>query len=157
MQSYYMPTDRGVTNVPCGIVFFSQEGGGIGDADLLPEVRRELFRSRALGQDRGEAAAALSGFTGLRRRFDIVGTRNGVTVIDDFGHNPDKIAATLATLHAFPGRLLIFFQPHGSGPLQKMGRELIDRFDGHLPANAELLMTHPPYYGRTVAPPTGKH
>ena len=44
-------------------------------------------------------------------------TRGGVTVIDDFGHNPDKIAATLATCHAFPGRLLLFFQPHGYGPL----------------------------------------
>src|SRR3546814_463485 len=68
-----------------------------------------LAAVRALGLDLREAAAALSGFTGLRRRFDIVGTRNGVTVIDDFGHNPDKIAATLAPLHAFPGRLLIFF------------------------------------------------
>ena len=38
-------------------------------------------------------------------------------MIDDFGHNPDKIAATLRTLHAFPGRLLLFFQPHGYGPL----------------------------------------
>ena len=40
---------------------------------------------------------------GLRRRFEMVGEANGVTVIDDFGHNPDKIAATLRTLHAFPG------------------------------------------------------
>ena len=43
--------------------------------------------------------------------------RTASRVIDDFGHNPDKIAATLRTLHAFPGRLLVFFQPHGYGPL----------------------------------------
>src|SRR5579872_1206391 len=35
-------------------------------------------------------------------------------------HNPDKIEATLATLHAFPGRLLVMFQPHGFGPLKAM-------------------------------------
>ena len=36
-----------------------------------------------------------SGFSGIKRRFERVGTANGVTVIDDFAHNPDKIAATL--------------------------------------------------------------
>ncbi|PWG03129.1 glutamate ligase domain-containing protein [Sphingosinicella humi] len=109
-----------------------------------------LAAVRALGLDLGPAAAALSGFTGLRRRFDIVGTRHGVTVIDDFGHNPDKIAATLKTLHAFPGRLLIFFQPHGYGPLQKMGRELIDGFAHNLAAEDVLLMPDPAYFGGTV-------
>jgi UDP-N-acetylmuramate--alanine ligase len=109
-----------------------------------------LAAARALGLDLREAAAALAGFTGLRRRFDIVGTRHDVTVIDDFGHNPDKIAATLATLHAFPGRLLIFFQPHGYGPLQKMGRELIDTFAHYLKADDVLLMPDPAYFGGTV-------
>ena len=71
---------------------------------------------------------AIEGFTGLRRRFELVGEAAGVAVIDDFGHNPDKIAATLATLHAFPGRLLLLFQPHGYGPLKvdapRTGRDL---------------------------------
>lgn len=109
-----------------------------------------LAAVRALGLDLRKAAVALSGFTGLRRRFDIVGTRNGITVIDDFGHNPDKIAATLETLHAFPGRLLLFFQPHGYGPLQKMGRELIDGFARNLSAEDVLLMPDPAYFGGTV-------
>ncbi|MEI9932723.1 MAG: cyanophycin synthetase [Rhizomicrobium sp.] len=56
----------------------------------------------------------------------------GVTVIDDFAHNPDKIAATLATLHDFPGRLLIMFQPHGFSPLIKMRAEFIDGFANSL-------------------------
>ena len=62
------------------------------------------------GGGRGRRAArrcrrrAIEGFTGLKRRFELVGEANGVAVIDDFGHNPDKIAATLDTLHAFPGR-----------------------------------------------------
>ena len=52
-----------------------------------------------------EAAHALEGFAGTKRRLEVVGKAGGVTVIDDFAHNPDKITATLATLHAFPGRL----------------------------------------------------
>src|SRR6185436_16940902 len=67
-----------------------------------------LAAAEAAGVPLAEAAAALAGFTGLRRRFELVGTAGGVGVIDDFGHNPDKIAATLKTLHAFPGRLLLF-------------------------------------------------
>ena len=61
---------------------------------------------------------------------EVVGTAGGVTVIDDFAHNPDKIAATLETLHAFPGRLLVMFQPHGFGPLRLMKDEFIDGFAG---------------------------
>ncbi|HEY6916700.1 MAG TPA: Mur ligase family protein, partial [Allosphingosinicella sp.] len=51
-----------------------------------------LAAARAANVDLREAAAALAGFVGLRRRFEVVGTRNGISVIDDFGHNPDKIA-----------------------------------------------------------------
>ena len=43
--------------------------------------------------DRDEAAAAIEGFAGLKRRFELVGEANGVAVLDDFGHNPAKVAA----------------------------------------------------------------
>ena len=47
------------------------------------------------------AAAHLREFSGIRRRLEVVGTANEITVVDDFAHNPDKISATLETLHAF--------------------------------------------------------
>ena len=62
-----------------------------------------LAAANAVGVPLEDAARALEGFKGVRRRLEVVGTANGVTVIDDFAHNPDKIAATLATLHDFPG------------------------------------------------------
>ena len=71
-------------------------------------------------------------------------------MIDDFGHNPDKIAATLRTLHAFPGRLLLFFQPHGYGPLRMMKDELIATFADGMAAEDVLIMPDPVYYGGTV-------
>lgn len=97
-----------------------------------------------------QGAAALARFAGLRRRLDLVGTRHDVTVIDDFGHNPDKIGATLDTLHAFPGRLLVMFQPHGYGPLRLMGRALAETFQSRLDADDRLFLPDPVYYGGTV-------
>jgi UDP-N-acetylmuramate--alanine ligase len=94
--------------------------------------------------------AALSRFTGIRRRLEMVGTARGITVIDDFAHNPDKISATLATLHAFPGRLLILFQPHGYGPLRKMKQEFVAGFARDLAPDDVLLMPEPVYYGGTT-------
>jgi UDP-N-acetylmuramate--alanine ligase len=109
-----------------------------------------LAAARAAGVTLAQGAAALASFQGLRRRFDIVGTKGGVTVIDDFGHNPDKIAATLATLHAFPGRLLILFQPHGYGPLKTMGEALIASFAANLGEEDVLILPDPVYHGGTV-------
>jgi UDP-N-acetylmuramate--alanine ligase len=109
-----------------------------------------LAAAEAAGLPLAEAAEALSEFTGLRRRLELVGTANNVAVIDDFGHNPDKITATLRTLHAFPGRLLIFFQPHGYGPLRTMKDELIGTFVREMAADDVLIMPDPVYYGGTT-------
>lgn len=97
-----------------------------------------------------DAATALGEFGGVRRRFELVGEAAGVAVIDDFGHNPDKIAATLKTLHDFPGRLLVMFQPHGYGPLKKMKAELIACFADNLGPDDMLLMPEPVYFGGTT-------
>ncbi|MDR3425113.1 MAG: Mur ligase family protein [Alphaproteobacteria bacterium] len=109
-----------------------------------------LAASQAVGVDASFAVAALEKFTGIKRRLEIVGARNNVTVIDDFAHNPDKIAATLAALHDFPGRLLIFFQPHGYGPLRLMRAEYIDAFACHLKDADILVMPDPVYFGGTT-------
>jgi UDP-N-acetylmuramate--alanine ligase len=109
-----------------------------------------LCAARASGVSLQAAAGALGSFTGIKRRFERVGVANGVTVFDDFAHNPDKIAATLATLHAFPGRLLVMFQPHGFGPLQLLKSALIDCFAENLREDDALVMPEPVYYGGTV-------
>jgi UDP-N-acetylmuramate--alanine ligase len=109
-----------------------------------------LAAAGAAGVPLAEGAEALGAFQGLRRRFEVVGTSGGVSVIDDFGHNPDKIAATLKTLHAFPGRLLLFFQPHGFGPLRQMGEELAATFADNMADDDVLLLSDPAFFGGTV-------
>ena len=73
-----------------------------------------------------------------------------LTVIDDFGHNPDKISATLATLHQFPGRLLVMWQPHGYGPIRQMKDQFIEMFARDLAPQDFLLLPEPAYFGGTV-------
>lgn len=109
-----------------------------------------LGAARACGVTLREAASALEGFNGLRRRFELVGEANGVTVIDDFAHNPDKIEATLGTLHGFAGRLLVMFQPHGFGPLRLMKDAFIDCLARNLDDSDVLIMPDPVYFGGTV-------
>jgi len=109
-----------------------------------------IAATRALGVRVEDAVQALARFEGTKRRLETVGTAAGVTVIDDFAHNPDKIDASLATLRAHPGRLLIMFQPHGYGPLAKMGDELADSFAKGLASGDRLYLPDPAYFGGTV-------
>jgi len=59
-------------------------------------------------------AEALGSFAGVQRRFTVRGEVNGITVVDDYGHHPAEIRATLAGARAaFPQRrILCAFQPH---------------------------------------------
>jgi len=109
-----------------------------------------IAAARMVGVRIEDAVNALGRFEGLRRRLETVGEAGGVTVIDDFAHNPDKIDATLATLRAQPGRLLIMFQPHGYGPLAKMGEQLADSFAKGMAPDDRLYLPDPVYQGGTV-------
>jgi len=144
--------------MPTGMRFTLTELGGAKHAVVLnvpgahnvANALAALGAVRAIGVPLDQAVATLETFAGIRRRMEVVGTANGVTVIDDFAHNPDKIAATLKTLHAFDGRLLILFQPHGFGPLRLMKAEFIDGFAGLMREDDVLLMPEPVYFGGTT-------
>lgn len=109
-----------------------------------------LAAARALGLPMGDAVAALADFAGIARRYEVVGQANGITVIDDFAHNPDKVGATLAAAAELPGRALIFFQPHGYGPLKQMGKELAASFAAGMREHDRLWVCDPVYFGGTV-------
>ena len=147
----------GLAEAPASVAFDVSHGAETAEVSLAVPGRHNasnalaaIAAALAVGIPLAQAAAALAGFTGLKRRFEIVGTENGVTVIDDFAHNPDKITATLRTLHAFPGRLLLFFQPHGYGPLRVLGDALVDTFAAEMRPDDLLILSDPAYFGGTV-------
>jgi len=69
---------------------------------------------------------ALAKFTGVGRRFEILGEAGGIAIIDDYAHHPTEITATLAAARAaYPGRRLVaVFQPH----LYSRTRDFADGF-----------------------------
>ena len=67
----------------------------------------------AAGASAPEAAAALAGFTGVGRRFELRGSVAGATVVDDYAHNPAKVAAVIDAARTYaPARVVVCFQPH---------------------------------------------
>ncbi len=140
-----------------GISFVLTHGGARVAVQLTTPGRHNVANAlaalaavHAAGAPVDRACASLSGFAGVRRRLEVVGAAGGITVIDDFAHNPDKIGATLATLKDFSGRLLIFFQPHGFGPLRLMRHGFVDAFVEGLGTDDVLIMPDPVYFGGTV-------
>ncbi|WP_414009749.1 UDP-N-acetylmuramate--L-alanine ligase [Sphingorhabdus sp.] len=154
-QADFRATD--IVDLPLGSRFTLNAVGDTHDVALIVPGRHNIANAlaaiaaaTALGVTVAQAVRAIERFNGLARRFDIVGTANDITVIDDFGHNPDKIAATLATLKAFPGRIIAFFQPHGYGPIRVMGAELAGVFADMLGKDDHLILCDPVYFGGTV-------
>ena len=80
----------------------------------------------ALDEDAAAAAAGLRQFTGVSRRFEVLGTAAGITVVDDYAHHATEVAATLgAARQWFPGRRLVaVFQPHLYSRTQAQGQAL---------------------------------
>jgi UDP-N-acetylmuramate--alanine ligase len=70
--------------------------------------------AHAAGAEAADVREALAEFTGVRRRFEHVGSWRGVTLIDDYAHHPTAVAATLQTVREISGRrrIVCVFQPH---------------------------------------------
>ncbi|HAL91474.1 MAG TPA: UDP-N-acetylmuramate--alanine ligase [Verrucomicrobia bacterium] len=81
-----------------------------------------------LGYAPEKIAEALSRFGGIQRRLERVDAGGGVRVVDDYGHNPAKIAAAWAAVSAPENRVLGAWRPHGYGPLRAMMGPLADAF-----------------------------
>ena len=148
---------KGLQLEPNAVTFALEAEGGRHEVRLGVPGRHNasnalaaIAATRGLGVRTEDAVSALARFEGLKRRLETVGEAGGVTVIDDFAHNPDKIAATLATLRAHPGRLLIMFQPHGYGPLAKMGEQLAQSLAEGMTVEDRLYLPDPVYQGGTV-------
>ena len=120
-----------------------------------------------LGLGFPQLAASCATFGGVARRFDVLGARSGITVVDDYAHHPTEIEATLeAARQAFPGRrLVVVFQPHlfsrtrdfaddfarallGADaavvlPIYPARERPIDGVDEHLVVRAAVRLGHP--------------
>ena len=84
------------------------------------------------------------------RRFSVSRTPMGITVIDDYAHNPEKIKAALLTARDFGTRVFAVFQPHGFGPTRFLKDELVDTFAQFIRETDEVSFLPIYYAGGTV-------
>jgi len=99
--------------------------------------------ARAAGVPLEVSAKALSTFAGVHRRHEKAGSVRGVTVYDDFAHNPAKVEAAVRAFRAAApsGRLVALFQPHGYGPLKFLLEDFAAAFRAVMqPQDALLLL-----------------
>jgi UDP-N-acetylmuramate--alanine ligase len=64
----------------------------------------------------------------VARRFAVTRTRQNVYVVDDFAHNPAKIAAVVLAARGLSARVIAIYQPHGFGPTRFLKAEYIATF-----------------------------
>ncbi len=102
------------------------------------------------GCDPESMVRPLRNFKGVARRFSVCRTATGITVIDDYAHNPEKIRAAILTAREFGGRLFAVFQPHGYGPARFLKADLVNTFSEVIRPRDELYLLPIYYAGGTV-------
>lgn len=114
-----------------------RRGESLGDFEIpMPGIHSVLNALAAiavtdeLGVPHGELKEALAGFSGVERRFTIVGEHEGVIIIDDYAHHPAEVKVTLeAAQRAYGRRLLVAFQPHRYSRTHHLFEELTRAFN----------------------------
>ncbi|HSB08384.1 MAG TPA: UDP-N-acetylmuramate--L-alanine ligase [Blastocatellia bacterium] len=100
---------------------------------------QNALAAASVGLDLGikfkDVAEVLSEFRGAERRFQIKGEKNGILVIDDYGHHPTEIKATLAAARTAGRRVVTLFQPHRYTRTRDLKDEFARSFYG-----ADLLL-----------------
>ncbi|MCL2182614.1 MAG: Mur ligase domain-containing protein [Chitinispirillia bacterium] len=103
-----------------------------------------------LGCDDPALAAAAAGYKGVERRFAIHRSTSGVTVIDDFAHNPEKIRAAVNAAKNLSSKMIAVYQPHGFGPTRFLKNEYAAAFR-EIFRDGDTLCLLPIYYAGGTA------
>lgn len=122
-----------------------------GRHNLLNATAAHLAATAGLGLPGSAVRDGLQLFTGTRRRFETKGEERGVTVVDDYAHNPGKVEAVVRTAREIAGdrRLVVVFEPHLYSRTRDFAAELAA---GLAPADEVVLL---PIYGAREDPVEG--
>lgn len=102
------------------------------------------------GFDLKKACEALRSYPGIHRRFQILVNQTEFTLVDDFAHNPAKIAAALRAAQSLNEEVHAWFQPHGFAPTQFMKDELLEEISNLLRSKDSFCFGEIYYAGGTV-------
>jgi UDP-N-acetylmuramate--alanine ligase len=132
------------------------EGRFLGEVELAVPGKHNKLNALSviaaaieLGIDFRGIALSLADFHGVARRFQHLGTESGVTVVDDYGHHPTEVVATLQAARQYVertsglNRVVAVFQPHQPGRLRDLWSEFCEAFAG-----ADLVLLSDVYVAR---------
>ena len=106
--------------------------------------------ARELGVSWDVCSTALKAYQGIYRRHQVYGTNNGVTLIDDFAHNPVKCARSIEACQPFSEKLIAWFQPHGYGPTRFLRHDFVDELAKVIRPGDQIWMSEIYYAGGTA-------
>jgi UDP-N-acetylmuramate--alanine ligase len=95
-------------------------------------------------------ADALKSYQGIYRRHQVLGSKRGVWVIDDYAHNPAKCAASIRACQPVASKVIAWFQPHGYGPTNFLRHDFVQEIAGVLRPEDEIWMSEIFYAGGTA-------
>ena len=117
----------------------------------LANAMAAIAIGRELGISLADCAKGLEAYRGVERRHVLIGESGGVTLVDDFAHNPAKVKACLDTVKAAADgskrRILAIFHPHGFAPMKLLGHDLVDGIVEALDASDIIYMPEIYYAG----------
>jgi UDP-N-acetylmuramate--alanine ligase len=116
----------------------------------LENLRGALCVCEHFGCQGPVLADAVRTFEGVARRFTVTRTAQNMHVVDDFAHNPAKIAAAVSAARGISGRVIAVYQPHGFGPTRFLRDEYIATFRSVLRRHDSLFLL-PIYYAGGTA------
>jgi UDP-N-acetylmuramate--alanine ligase len=103
---------------------------GMPGRHVAQNVLATVAAAAEVGVPFATVAQAMASFGGIHRRFEVRGTARGVTVVDDYGHHPEEVRATLrAAREGLGRRLLVAFQPHRFTRTRDLFDDFLDAFD----------------------------
>ena len=97
-----------------------------------------------------QSAKALSSYRGIYRRMQVLESHPDILVIDDYAHNPAKIAAALKTAQQAGKRVWLWFQPHGFGPTRFLRSDFVQVISDTVRASDTIIFSEIYYAGGTV-------
>jgi UDP-N-acetylmuramate--alanine ligase len=103
-----------------------------------------------LGVDLEVCAEAIKNYEGIYRRNQVLGKKNGVWVIDDYAHNPTKVAAAIRSVQPLAKKVIAWFQPHGYGPTRFLRNDFVKEISNALRPQDEIWMSEIFYAGGTT-------
>ncbi len=114
-----------------------RRGQSLGDFEVRMPGQHNVLNALAtialadeLAVPHEQIKSSLASFAGVQRRFTIVGEPRGITIVDDYGHHPAEVEATLeAAQRAYGRRLIVAFQPHRYSRTQHCFDELVRAFN----------------------------